>query len=176
MTFAFALITVGVILARAGWTNRSVTDTLKTTAPPTPMAPMGATAAKPGTIGALIPLPGASGTVKSGGFPAGPSAGLLGQLVTMAKSAGLTITATTNGNHVPGSYHYSGRAFDAAGTESQMATFAASVQAVNGATGGKILELIHNPGYAIKNGKQVNGPVVYAAVWLGHKDHVHVAA
>jgi hypothetical protein len=43
-----------------------------------------------------------------------------------------------------------------------------------------LLELIHKtssgPGYAVKNGKVVNGPQVFSSVWDGHADHVHVAA
>jgi len=41
-----------------------------------------------------------------------------------------------------------------------------------------LLELIHKGGrgYAVKNGKKVNGAQFYASVWDGHADHVHVAA
>lgn len=50
-----------------------------------------------------------------------------------------------------------------------------------GATGSKVLELIHNdgsgkPGYGIKNGQVVNGSQVFSGVWAGHANHVHVAA
>jgi len=103
----------------------------------------------------------------------GPHADLLLQLAGIASARfGLTITATTNGGHVPGSYHYQGRAFDAAGSEANMRAFAHYIASHPAS----ILELIHNPGPAIKNGKSVNGATVYAAVWLGHRDHVHVAA
>jgi hypothetical protein len=57
----------------------------------------------------------------------------------------------------------------------------------SGAVGGSfgkdhspLLELIHNtgsgPGYAVKDGKKVNGPQFYSGVWAGHANHVHVAA
>lgn len=110
----------------------------------------------------------------SGKFPAGPHPELLQRLYSMAQAYGLTITATTNGNHVPGSYHFLGRAFDAAGSEANMQRFASAVVALNNSTHA-VTELIHNPGFGIKNGQNVNGAVVFAAVWLGHRDHVHVA-
>lgn len=75
--------------------------------------------------------------------------------------------------HVSGSYHYSGHAFDASGTEQQMHDASAWLEATFQK---ELLELIHNPGYAIKNGAIVSGPVTYAAVWAGHTTHVHVAA
>lgn len=46
-------------------------------------------------------------------------------------------------------------------------------------TGSKLLELIYNgqnKGYAVKDGKNVNGPSFYSGVWAGHANHVHVAA
>jgi hypothetical protein len=49
----------------------------------------------------------------------------------------------------------------------------------SGPAGSKVLELIHNDGgkgYGIKNGQVVNGQQVFAGVWAGHADHVHVAA
>lgn len=104
----------------------------------------------------------------------GPNAALLAELSGIATSRfRLKITSTTGGNHVPGSYHAQGRAFDASGSEADMRAFA---QFVFTQYGTRILELIHNPGPAIKNGKSVSGPIVYAAVWLGHTNHVHVAA
>lgn len=45
--------------------------------------------------------------------------------------------------------------------------------------GSKLLELIYNgqnKGYAVKDGKTVNGPQFYSGVWGGHANHVHVAA
>jgi hypothetical protein len=105
----------------------------------------------------------------------GPHADLLARLAGVAQSHfNLTITATTNGAHVPGSYHYSHRAFDCSGTEANMRAFATYVATSPDAP--QIAELIHNPGPCIKNGQRVNGAVTYAAVWLGHRDHDHVAA
>jgi hypothetical protein len=48
-----------------------------------------------------------------------------------------------------------------------------------GTSGSKVLELIYNDGgkgYGIKDGKAVDGPSTYSAVWAGHANHVHVAA
>lgn len=82
----------------------------------------------------------------------------------------LQITSTTGGNHVPNSYHYQGRAADLAG--SNMDAIGTWIQQ-NLAS--RLTEGIHNPTLAVKNGQIVNGPVLYAAVWEGHKDHIHVA-
>jgi hypothetical protein len=49
----------------------------------------------------------------------------------------------------------------------------------SGPAGSEVLELIHNDGgkgYGIKDGQVVNGSQVFAGVWAGHADHVHVAA
>jgi hypothetical protein len=53
--------------------------------------------------------------------------------------------------------------------------------AVLGSKHSPLFELIHNtgsggPGYAVKNGQKVDGRKMFASVWEGHKDHVHVAA
>jgi hypothetical protein len=55
----------------------------------------------------------------------------------------------------------------------------ASTPAASKASGSKVLELIYNDGgkgYGIKDGKAVDGPSTYSAVWAGHANHVHVAA
>jgi hypothetical protein len=49
----------------------------------------------------------------------------------------------------------------------------------SGAKGSKVLELIYNnggAGFGIKDGRVVDAPQVYAGVWGGHRNHVHVAA
>jgi len=104
----------------------------------------------------------------------GPHAGQLNTLAGIAQNTfNLRITATTNGTHVPGSLHYEGEAFDAAGSTADMDAFAKYVYD----NYPQVTELIHDGyphQYAIKNGQKVNGAVVYAAVWTGHRDHVHV--
>lgn len=81
-----------------------------------------------------------------------------------AKKFGLTITSTTGGNHVPGSYHYSGRAVDIAGSPKQMMKFFKWAQKF------RPTELFYDPaGYYYKNGRKVSGAIG------GHSDHVHIA-
>ncbi|MTD43433.1 phage tail tape measure protein [Conexibacter sp. W3-3-2] len=95
----------------------------------------------------------------------------LQQAMTLAVRSGLTITSTTGGQHAPGSYHYSGRAFDASngfGPTPQMMRYA---QFMSRAARQNLLELFYTPlGYSIKHG-QVTAPIAAA----GHFNHVHVA-
>lgn len=143
----------------------------------------GADAAAAASGDDLIPGIGGGGLVgggptggKSYGF-AGPSAALLESLARAATDRfNLRITSTFGGNHVSGSYHFKRRAFDCAGSEADMRAYARYVLQVNEQTGGKIMELIHNPGPCIKNGRVVNGNTIFAGVWEGHRDHDHVAA
>jgi hypothetical protein len=128
-------------------------------------AAVNAITGKDGTVAAGVPQPLSFG---------GPNAALLLELADVAQTRfNLTITATTNGSHVPGSLHYQKRAFDASGSEANMRAYANYVASTRLPD---IAELIHNPGVAIKNGRIVSGPLVYAAVWLGHRDHVHTGA
>lgn len=82
----------------------------------------------------------------------------------------LTITSTTGGNHVANSYHYRGMAADLAG---------ANMDAIGSWIAKHmtpmLTEGIHNPTLAVNGGHAVNGPSFYAAVWPGHKDHIHIA-
>jgi hypothetical protein len=41
--------------------------------------------------------------------------------------------------------------------------------------GARILELIHNPGFSMKNGKDVPPSFWGASTWAAHRNHVHVA-
>jgi hypothetical protein len=79
-----------------------------------------------------------------------------------AKQLGLTITATTNGKHVPTSYHYLGRAIDAAGAPSAMREFYTEMAQTHPT------ELFYDPMGGIKNGRQIG------AIG-GHGNHVHLA-
>jgi hypothetical protein len=102
---------------------------------------------------------------------AGRSAGRprLAELERLAKRHGLAITSTTGGRHVPGSYHYQGRAFDAAGPPSAMARFARTVARRYGP---HLAELFYQGpgGVNIDNGRRRPRGFV-----SGHTDHVHVA-
>lgn len=81
-----------------------------------------------------------------------------------ADKFGLTITSTTGGKHVPGSYHYSGRGVDLAGSAKQMKKF------FKWASRYRPTELFYDPaGHYWKNGKKVRGAIG------GHSDHVHIA-
>lgn len=102
------------------------------------------------------------------------------------------VTATTNGVHAKGSYHYTGRAVDfGCGVEN-----AAEVKAAHATRFGQmnalaayfyldykfITELEHtkpvNPlsGWYVKNGAKVSGLKVYGlSDVLAHRNHVHVA-
>lgn len=81
-----------------------------------------------------------------------------------ARKFGLTVTSTTGGSHVPGSYHYKRRAVDVAGSPRQMMKF------FKWARRFRPTELFYDPaGYYYKNGKRVRGSIG------GHSDHVHFA-
>lgn len=130
---------------------------------------------QPGTLG--VTTPGSGWTAPPGGADhfSGPHAGQLNKLAGVAQNVyHLHITATTNGTHVGDSYHYRDEAFDAAGNPADMEAFAKYVYD----NVPQVSELIHNGathGYAIKDGVKVNGSSVFAAVWPGHRNHVHVA-
>lgn len=77
---------------------------------------------------------------------------------------GLTVTSTTGGTHVAGSYHYQGRAVDISGSPAQMRRLFLKLRKFNPT------ELFYDPmGYYYKNGSRVSGAIG------GHSDHVHFA-
>lgn len=180
MVPALLIITIGGIMVYSALTGTPIVDVVAGRKSGNPLDSKGGNTVKfsDGTQSPDLSTPTISGTPPSSGgngkFPSGPNAALLTELSGIAVSRfHLRIGSTTGGNHVPGSYHYQGRAFDADGSEADMRAFAQFVFAQYGT---RIAELIHNPGPAIKDGKSVSGPIVYAAVWLGHRNHVHVAA
>jgi len=79
-----------------------------------------------------------------------------------ARSLGLHITSTTGGRHAPRSYHYQGRAFDAAGSRSAMSQFYREM------AGTHPTELFYDPMGGIKHGRNIG------AIG-GHGTHVHIA-
>lgn len=188
MAAAFLIVTLGGIMVYSALTGTSITDLVSGVAN-TKLDPKGG-ATSSADLGSLTPQdPALTGTETLGG-PAvdsitgsttarntygfkGPRAALLTQLANTAVNRfHLKITSTSGGNHVPDSLHYVHRAFDCGGSEADMRAFAQYVFSQRS----QILELIHNPGPCVKNGNSVNGAIVYAAVWTGHKDHVHVGA
>lgn len=96
--------------------------------------------------------------------PKGAS-GSLRAAMALAQRMGLQITSTTGGGHAPNSWHYQGRAFDAAGPANRMAAF---FRAALKRYGKNILELFYDPLGGIKNGQSIGA--------IGdHMDHVHLA-
>lgn len=96
--------------------------------------------------------------------PKGAS-GSLRAAMALAQRMGLQITSTTGGGHAPNSWHYRGRAFDAAGPANRMAAF---FRAALKRYGRNILELFYDPLGGIKNGQSIGA--------IGdHMDHVHLA-
>lgn len=110
---------------------------------------------------------GSSGTssapVSGVGSPGASNSAKLRWAMDLAKKLGLTITSTTGGQHAPGSYHYSGRAIDVAGSPAAMAKYYDIIAAKTSPT-----ELFYDPRGGIKHGAQIG------AIG-GHGDHVHVA-
>lgn len=88
--------------------------------------------------------------------------GQLGDAMGRAKELGLRITSTTGGRHAPRSYHYQGRAFDAAGSHKAMSQFYSEMAKTNPT------ELFYDPSGGIKHGRSIG------AIG-GHGDHVHLA-
>jgi hypothetical protein len=81
---------------------------------------------------------------------------------------GLTVTSTTGGSHVAGSYHYSGRAIDISGSPSQMRKAYKYLQ--KNLPHAKLTELFYDPiGHYWDNGKKISGAIG------DHSDHVHLA-
>jgi hypothetical protein len=79
-----------------------------------------------------------------------------------ARELGLTITSTTGGRHAKHSYHYQGRAFDAAGSRSAMGQFYREMSTTNPT------ELFYDPMGGMKHGRNIG------AIG-GHGTHVHLA-
>lgn len=85
---------------------------------------------------------------------------------------GAVITSTNGGGHAKNSYHYQNKAIDIGGPPDIMRAAASAIQK---SFGTKILELIHNPGYSVKNGKRVSPGFWGGGTWAGHANHVHWA-
>ncbi len=124
--------------------------------------------AQPGSS-RLRPAPGGAPSSSGGSDPignvgsfGGSNSQKLKHAMDVARKMGLTITSTTGGTHAPGSYHYSGRAIDVAGSPSAMARFYRYFASKSPT------ELFYDPLGGIKYGQQIG------AIG-GHSDHVHVA-
>ena len=96
------------------------------------------------------------------------------QMASWLKRAvpGAVVTSTNGGKHATNSLHYDDKAIDIGGSPSVMRAAASAIQR---SFGSKILELIHNPGFSIKNGKRVSPGFWGGGTWAGHANHVHWA-
>lgn len=86
----------------------------------------------------------------------------------------LGVTATTDGSHVSGSYHYrdGGEAVDLSGSTGVMHQASAWIK--RSGLYRQLAEGIHNPNLSVSQGKLVPAST-YSAVWAGHADHIHLA-
>ena len=91
----------------------------------------------------------------------------------LANNAGLSITSTTGGGHVPGSFHYSGRAVDLGGSSGSMSSASNWIKRSGLYTA--LAEGIHNPNLAVDNGHIYSGAGPFGAVWAEHINHIHLA-
>ena len=80
-----------------------------------------------------------------------------------ARSYGLRITSTTGGKHARHSYHYAGRAFDAAGSPRAMRAFFSEMRHHHPT------EMFYDPMGRVKHGRFSARPLG------GHRNHVHLA-
>jgi hypothetical protein len=85
----------------------------------------------------------------------------------------LIVTATTNGGHASGSYHYRGEAVDMAGSPGLMNQAASWV--MSSGLFRSLAEGIHNPNLSVKFGKTVPAAYWGAATWGEHLNHIHLA-
>ena len=175
MPLAWVGFLFGAVLLYSAWKDKNVLDTL--------LGREGKI--EGGSVADLPPLEGGAPPALSDTpvpvLGSGSKAKTLVSLGKIAESYGLNVHecdapgapkrwGPVTGVHVPGSMHYMHRAFDASGSEAQMHSYCVFIHAHYKAA---LTQLIHNPGFAVYHGKDV-GPAVYAAVWAGHKNHVHV--
>jgi hypothetical protein len=88
---------------------------------------------------------------------------------------GLNVTATTNGRHVKGSYHYRGRAVDFSGGPSNMAALAEAALTHPQDFTEMFYSGPGSPGFYIKNGRVYPNSQLDRSVFDHHHDHVHLA-
>lgn len=86
----------------------------------------------------------------------------------------LIVTATTNGSHASGSYHYKGEAVDMASGSMDYMRKAAQWVSSSGMYK-SLAEGIHNPNLSVKFGRQVAPSYWGASTWANHANHLHLA-
>jgi hypothetical protein len=95
----------------------------------------------------------------------------LRRCVRIAARQGLVVTSTTGGSHTPGSFHYSGRAVDMAGTVAQMKKAQTAIAKEIGTE--NIAELFGPHPWFIDNGARSR--TADGGPFPGHGDHIHIA-
>lgn len=184
MTFIFGSWTLGAALLFSAIKNMSLLQLAKgETGPGQPASIVDSTnaeheAATPGT-GAAI---GKGGNVKPkgkltkaqfAGHPSNVKKPVAALVATILKKfPGLVITATTDGTHAEGSYHYKGRAIDISGDSKTMFEAAAWIHQHFKYL---LAEGIHNPNLSVKYHKDVPSSYWGSEVWGEHRNHIHVA-
>jgi hypothetical protein len=135
--------------------------------------PVGQMYGRPGEGFARGGRMGGSASAWRGIGPAGLHSGI--QKVAAAvlgQFPGLSVTSTTGGGHVSGSYHYLGEAVDIAGSTGVMNAAANWVK--RSGLYRQLTEGIHNPNLSVSDGHMVD-PSFYSSVWAEHANHIHLA-
>jgi hypothetical protein len=97
------------------------------------------------------------------------------RFIRRGAAAGLVCTSTTDGEHAPGSFHYSGRAADVAAPTTRLGIwrmkrfYRREYRREKGGMGIQYLELLGPGAHYIKSG------VRYPGQFPGHTNHVHGA-
>jgi hypothetical protein len=180
MTFAFGSFTLGAALLYSAFVNQSLVDLIMgrqgqsvseqgeshPSASPTEMSGGGGSSKGGGTEAPVA----VKGSVK--GHPELKPGIAAVTATVLAHWPKLVITATTNGTHVSGSYHYKGRAVDLGGDTQYMHEAAAWIKQHLIA---KLTEGIHNPNLSVKY--KVPVPTSYwgSETWAAHANHIHLA-
>lgn len=176
MTFAFASFTLGAALLYSAFVDQTLVDLI-----------MGRKGTSIASQGESHPASAANAAGGGGNGNSGESLvsvqgsvkghpelkpGISAVAATVLKQfPGLTITSTTSGTHVKGSYHYKGRAVDISGGDNEMLEAAAWIKKH---LTHKLVEGIHNPNLSVKDHIPVPSSV-FSEVWAAHKDHIHLA-
>jgi hypothetical protein len=116
----------------------------------------------------------AGGAVNFYGKPQGVSPGIRNLIGDMEQHfPSLMVTATTNGGHANGSYHYLGEAVDMAADPGTMLSAARWV--MSSGIYRSLVEGIHNPNLSVHSGAPVQPGFWGASTWAEHVNHIHLA-
>jgi hypothetical protein len=135
--------------------------------------PVGQMYGRPGEGFARGGRMGGSATAWRGIGPAGLHSGIRKvAAAVLGQFPGLSVTSTTGGGHVSGSYHYLGEAVDIAGSTGVMNAAANWIK--RSGLYRQLTEGIHNPNLSVSDGHMVD-PSFYSSVWAEHANHIHLA-